>query len=165
MVSDDNGRSWQRHGLIAHAKDGDSIRAEPSLVEAPSGELACLLRSTDQRQRPLHITHSRDGGRTWEPTRELFPFGVMPQTLRLGNGVIVATFGRPGVHLALSEDPAARQWSRSLGIAANSCGYTRLLALDEHSFLIAYSDFHWPAANGKLARAILVRKVEVALKN
>jgi len=161
MVSDDNGRSWQRHGLIAHADQGDSMRAEPSLVETASGELACLLRSTDQRQRPLWITHSRDGGRTWEPARNLFPFGVMPQTLRLGNDVVVATFGRPGVQFAVAEDREARNWSPTLSIAAQSCGYTRLLALDQRSLLIAYSDFNWPMAEGKTGKAILVRRVEV----
>jgi hypothetical protein len=161
MVSDDNGRSWQRHGLIAHAKQGDSMRAEPSLTETASGELACLLRSTDQQQRPLWITHSRDNGKTWEPARKLFPFGVMPQTLRLGNDVLVATFGRPGVELAVAADREARNWSPTLTIAAQSCGYTRLLELDQRSFLIAYSDFRWPMAEGSVGKAILVRKVEI----
>lgn len=142
---------------------------EPSLVATPSGDLACLIRGTDHRQRPLLITHSRDDGRTWERPRELFPFGVMPQTLRLGNGVVVAAFGRPGMHLAFAEDPAARRWSPRLPLIAgdsknvteHSCGYTRLVPLDDRSFLIAFSDFQWPNERGEPRKAILVRRVTV----
>ncbi len=160
MVSDDNGRKWQRLGLIAHDPTGNAMMGEPSLVATENGDLACLIRTTDHRQRPLLATYSRDGGRTWEPTRELFKFGVMPQTLRLKNGVVVASFGRPGVQLAVAQDTAARIWSPMLPLVAgdHSCGYTRLLPLDERSFLIVYSNFQWPD-NGEQRKSILVRRI------
>lgn len=169
MASDDKGRTWGRLGLIAHDAKGESIRAEPSLVECADGSLACLIRCTDHLQRPLLIAHSQDGGRTWGPTRELAPFGVMPQTLRLAGGAIVASFGRPGVHLALAEDASARTWSERIPlipaegrpVTKLSCGYTRLLPLDDKSFLVAYSEFQRPRPDGKTGKAILVRKVTV----
>jgi len=169
MVSDDNGRQWRRHGLIAHDATGNTMVGEPSLVVTGAGELACLIRTTDHRQRPLLATHSRDGGLTWEPTRELFPFGVMPQTLRLDNGVVVASFGRPGVQLAFAQDAAARTWSAMLpliagaatNVSAHSCGYTRMVPLDERSLLIAHSDFKWPDEQGRPRKAIVVRRITV----
>jgi hypothetical protein len=169
MASDDRGRTWRRLGLIDYDTAGDSIRGEPTLVETAPGELACLIRTTDHRQRPLLITHSRDGGASWEPSRELFPFGVMPQLLRLDNGVVVASFGRPGVQLAFAQDAAARNWSEMLPMVAgesakpadHSCGYTRMVALDQNSFLIAYSDFKVQNDEGQTCKAIVVRRVEV----
>jgi len=44
---------------------------------------------------------------------------------------------------------------------ADSCGYTGLLALDDRSLLIAYSHFKHKGADGKLRKAIVVRRVEV----
>lgn len=167
MVSDDNGHQWRRHGLIAHDPTGNTMVGEPSLVVTGAGELTCLIRTTDHRQLPLLMTHSRDGGLTWEPTRELFPFGVMPQTLRLGNGVVAASFGRPGVQLAFAQDAAARTWSAMLpliagaasNVSAHSCGYTRMVPLDERSLLVAHSDFKWPDEQGRPRKAIVVRRV------
>lgn len=169
LASDDRGRTWRRLGLISNDAAGDSIRAEPALAETSPGELVCLIRTTDHRQRPLLITHSRDGGASWEPARELFPFGVMPQLLRLENGIVVASFGRPGVQLAFAQDAAARTWSEMLPLIAgdpvkpadHSCGYTRMVALDASSFLIAYSDFTAQNDEGQACKAIVVQRVEV----
>lgn len=169
MASDDRGRTWKRLGLIDSDATGDAIRAEPMLAETATGELVCLIRTTDHRQRPLLITHSRDGGASWEPTRELFPFGVMPQLLRLDNGIVAAAFGRPGVQLAFAQDAAAREWSEMLPLVAgnpdkpadHSCGYTRMVALGPNSFLIAYSDFQVQNEAGQTCKAIVVRRVEL----
>lgn len=94
----------------------------------------------------------RPGGLTWEPTRELFPFDVMPQTQRLGNGAVVASFVRPGVQLGFAQDAAARNWSALLpliagaatNVSVHSCGDTRMVPLDEHSLLVVHSDYQWP---------------------
>jgi hypothetical protein len=46
-------------------------------------------------------------------------------------------------------------------VQADSCGYTSLIALDDDSFLIAYSWFKRPAADGTPRKAVLVRHVTV----
>ena len=85
----------------------------------------------------------------------------MPQTLLLGNNVLVISYGRPGVQLLISPDGSARKWLPPIQVADDSCGYTRLLALGDSSFLLAYSDFNW-SEEGQQRKAILVRKFNVA---
>ncbi len=169
MKSDDNGRSWHRHGLIAYDHTRKLMMGEPCLVQTSRNDLACIIRCSDQLQRPMLITNSNDGGKSWEPPRRLFDFGVMPQAILLEKGVTVVSFGRPGVQLLFSPDGSARKWTQPLSIIAgdrdhidaHSCGYTSLLPLDGHSFLLAYSDFHHDAGDGRTAKAILVRKISV----
>jgi hypothetical protein len=173
MVSDDNGKSWRRHGLIAYDETGKLMMGEPSLVQTSKGELACVIRCSHHRQEPMLVTNSSDGGKTWEKPRKLYDFGVMPQTLLLGNGVLVVSFGRPGVHLMFSSDGLARKWHDPLpiiegnrgNISAHSCGYTRLLPLDESSFLLVYSDFKWPHPKGGICKSINVRRIEIGRKD
>ena len=169
MKSDDNGRSWQRHGLIACDHTGNVMMAEPCLLQTSGQDLACVIRCSHQRQQPMLITYSGDGGKTWEQPKRLFDFGVMPQAMLLDNGVAVVSFGRPGVHLLFSHDRSAREWTQPLSILAgdpdridaHTCGYTSLLALDGDSFLLAYSDFDHDVGDGREAKAILVRKIAV----
>ena len=142
---------------------------EPCLLPTTDGKLACIIRCADQRQRPLLIAYSADKGRTWSATRPLHDFGVMPQALLLENGIAVASFGRPGVHLMFSPDGKAGEWVGPLAlipgdpkrINEHSCGYTRLLPVSGGTFLIAYSDFKYPGEDGKMRKAILVRKIAV----
>jgi hypothetical protein len=163
MASDDNGKSWHRHGLIAYDETDDMMMGEPSMVQTRKGELACVIRCTDHRQRPMLITYSEDGGRSWEEPKRIYDFGVMPQTLLLGNGVTVLSFGRPGIHLLFSADGSARDWTGPFSLIddPNTCGYTRLLAVDDSSFIIVYSDFDWSHPEGGECKAIIIRKIEV----
>jgi hypothetical protein len=87
----------------------------------------------------------------------------MPQTLLLGNGVTVLSFGRPDIHLLFSPDGTARDWTGPFTLIddPNTCGYTRLLAIDDSSFMIVYSDFDWPHPEGGECKAILLRRIEI----
>ncbi len=172
MVSEDNGRSWQRHGLIAHDSSGEWMMGEPCLLPTSDGNLACIIRSADQRQKPLRISYSSDKGRTWSEPRPIHDFGVMPQAELLGNGIAILAFGRPGVHLLFSPDGTAKTWIGPLSlihgskgsIEEHSCGYTRLLPIADNAFLIAYSDFKHTGEDGKVRKAILVQKIMVSLR-
>lgn len=169
MGSLDNGRTWQRRGLIAHDSTGGAMMGEPSLVRTSRGDLACVIRCADHERKPMLITHSGDGGITWAAPRELHPFGVMPQTLLLGNGRLVLAFGRPGVWTMVSPDGSALTWSDAVPViegdpdrhADHSCGYTRLVALDDETCLLVYSDFQHVDAEGRRCKAVLVRRVRV----
>lgn len=169
MASSDGGRSFERRALVAADARGERMMAEAELAVSPSGELVCVLRCTDQRQLPMVLTRSRDAGRTWSPVREVQPFGVLPQIETLGCGVMVMSFGRPGVWLSFACDGKGETWSEPLPVIAgdrarpqaHSCGYTNLLPLDDGTFLLAYCDFCHPATDGRTCKAILVRTVEV----
>lgn len=170
MISEDNGHSWRRQGLIAHDPSGELMMGEPCLLPTSGGELACIIRCADHRQKPMLIAYSADKGRTWSETRPLWDFGVMPQAVLLDNGVAVLAFGRPGVHLMFSPDGSAREWVGPVSLVAgtaqavhqDSCGYTRLLPVSENAFLIVYSAFRHVAGDGQVRKAILVRKILVS---
>ena len=167
--SRDNGASWQVQGRILYEGDRDGF-TEPAFEVLADGSLLCLMRTTDGKGvGPMFSTRSKDGGKTWSRPQPVAPTGVLPRLLRLRSGVLVLSSGRPGVDLRFSLDGKGESWTaaRSLvpltsdNVQADSCGYTSLLALDEHSFLIAYSWFNRPGADGKPHKAILVRRVTI----
>ena len=164
MVSTDNGRSFQKRGMIATPGQGDNF-GEPTLAETGDGGLVCVFRKTDQRQRPMGIAFSKDSGKTWSKEVEMFDHGVKPQLLRLGNGVTALSFGRPGVELSFSTD-GGRTWTapRTVLAGKETCGYTSMVALDRESFLLAYSDFGYKDEGGQVHKAIMVGKVTVKKK-
>ena len=75
--------------------------------------------------------------------------------------MLVLSFGRPGVWLSFSLD-GGHSWTQKQAVLTGpSCGYTSLLALGKDTFLLAYSEFERPNANGQPAKAILVRRITV----
>ena len=169
MVSTDNGRTFQRRATIAADTSGADQYGEPHLAPTADGRLVCVMRKTDQQQKPMAISWSADGGKTWTPARELFEFGVWPCLLLLQSGTLVLSYGRPGVHLRLDRGGTGEKWSEPIAlvkgdaanIQAHTCGYTSLLPLDDRSFLIAYSDFKHRDPERVQRKAILVRRVTV----
>jgi hypothetical protein len=133
-----------------------------------SGELVGVLRRDVWAALPMYLVHSRDQGYSWSEPQTLFDFGVFPRLLQMGNGVLVLSFGRPGVWLSFSLD-GGHSWTQPQAIIKgdrneplkHSCGYTSLIALDKNSFLLAYSDFVLPDAKGEPCKSILVRRITV----
>ena len=161
MASRDNGRTWERRGIIGADEVGSLHFGEGSLAETPEGKLVAVLRSTCEKEHPLWIAWSADRGQTWTERHELWPRGVLPVLQRLESGPLVLAFGRPGLQLSISIDAASQVWSQPLDVATQSCGYSGLIPLDRHTLLLAYSDFKHATADGKKCKAILVRKVKV----
>ena len=167
MASGDNGRTFERRGTIAADPEGQYPMSETAIAETSSGELVAAIRSTAAGQKPLWISRSSDAGWTWSAPERLFDFGVKPTLLRLENGVLVLSFGRPGVYLSFSLDGTAQSWTEPTpiiagdheSIAAHSCGYTALLELASDEFLLAYSDFQHLDGEGRSCRAIVARRM------
>jgi hypothetical protein len=114
MASRDNGRSWERRGLVAADPTGGVGPTETALAATRAGDLVCVARTTDHRQLPMWLTFSGDRGRTWSPPQTLFDHGVLPQLELLGNGVLALAFGRPGVQLSFSPDGSGRAWTEPM---------------------------------------------------
>ncbi len=169
LVSTDNGRSFRRRATVAWDPADNDLMGEPSLAATADGRLVCVIRRTDQNQKPMAIAWSSDRGHTWTPPRSLFEFGVWPCALLLGNGVLALSYGRPGVHLAFDPAGTGERWPVQTPVIAgdpaailrHSCGYTSLLAMGDDAFLLAYSDFQHRNAQGEPCKAILVRRVIV----
>jgi hypothetical protein len=170
MVSTDNGKTFRRRATIAVDLSGNDLYGEPQLAHTADGRLVCLLRKTDQQQKPMAICWSSDGGQIWTRPRELGRFGVWPCVTLLRCGVLVLSYGRPGVHMRFDAKGAGEDWSEPVSLIKGdphkiqeaTCGYTCLLPLDDSSFLIAYSDFLHRDADGLQRKAILVRRIKVS---
>ena len=96
--------------------------------------------------------------------------GVLPRLLRLTNGVVALSSGRPGVQLRFCADGNGKTWTQPLELMpyanekdAVSCGYTSLLATSPDRFLVIYSDFKHQTASGQIRKAIKVCEVTVKL--
>lgn len=169
MASRDNGRSFTNRATVAVDRTGRDLHGEPAIEETSDGGLVCVIRRSDQAQKPMVICYSTDAGHSWSTPEDFCAFGVFPYLLRLPSGILVLSYGRPGVWLRINADGNGRNWSEPVyilpgdpaAVGLHSCGYTSLSAIGSHSFLITYSDFNHRYADGTLRKAILCRRVDL----
>ena len=163
LRSTDAGRSWEIWSELPYA--GDSAAdpkankrdgfTEPYLCFMPDGSALMLMRTCDgEGVGPLYRTCSTDNGKTWSRPAVFDDFGVWPQMLMLKNGVTLAVYGRPGLYIRATSDPAGLLWEKRLAVIEpkgiytigvyppETCGYAALLALSDHMALMAYSNFN-----------------------
>lgn len=177
--STDEGRSWHLQGRIAYEPDltaDPKGRArtqgftEPGSALLADGSLLVMLRTTDGLGvGPLYASRSQDLGRNWSQPTVVNDYGVMPRLLRLGNGALVLSYGRPGAVVRFSFDGRGDTWSEPIelvprqsdDIQGDTCGYTSLLPLSPDTFLVAYSWFKRPSVDGSPRKALLVRQIKV----
>lgn len=169
MASSDNGRSFRHRAVIGLDRASRNLMGEAALEETADGGLVCIMRMSDQAQKPMAIAYSSDAGHSWTTPREFGTFGVFPYLVRLDSGPLVLSYGRPGVWLQINPDGLGRDWSEPIpvipgdpaAIQRDSCGYTSLRALGPASFLLTYSDFNHRAADGTICKAILTRRIDL----
>lgn len=122
---------------------------------------------------PSYIAHSYDGGNTWTKPEKFDRIGVSPQLLTLDCGVTLASYGRPGVFLRATSDSHGKEWDAPIELlpfipleswtwGCDSCSYTSLLPLDEHTAMLAYSDFRVKDEEGKKRKCLIVHKIHVS---
>jgi hypothetical protein len=179
--STDRGHTWRLQGRIAFVPDSladpkasrrDGF-TEPAFTRLRDGSLYCVLRTTDGNGvGPMYRTRSTDGGRTWSKPAVIASNGVMPRLLRLQNGMLVLSSGRPGVQLRFSLSGLGDDWSEPVDVLpptsdkldVDSCGYTGLVALDRDTFLIVYSWFQKPGPDGHPRKAVLSRQIRLTAR-
>lgn len=136
LRSTDRGRNWHFLSIIAFDVHGRSVSSEgfneTCLLSLPDGRVMSFMRSgasytaslgsipspkSDERppfpykkQTPLYTSTSFDGGRTWSHADPIAPFGVLPDAVRMKNGILVVSYGRPGNWLMFSPDEG-RNWA------------------------------------------------------
>lgn len=109
---------WKRRAAITEYYD-DQLRfgfdeyCEHTLAQGDNGDLLAVFRTekcVPQDVAPVcgaWYAVSHDLGKTWSPVREIADSSTMPILTKLENGLIVLTYGRPGVHLLVTEDNGA----------------------------------------------------------
>ena len=136
VVSDDGGFTWTYRGTIAA---GDAV---PGAPEGPNesdaqrldnGDLLCLYRVGGEWD--FYKSYSQDKGLTWSPpVRMEGMWSVQPRLVRLENGALILTGGRPGLFLFLCADGRGEEWERvNLGIHHN-----RLIEQEDQRFSEAF---------------------------
>ena len=90
-------------------------------------------------------------------------------------GVTLATYGRPGLFLRATNDPACLQWEDRMELIHSSgerdtpgsvlnratCSYTDMIPLDDHTAGLAYSDFTIKDENGVPRKTMMFRTITV----
>ncbi len=166
----DNGSTWKMRGQIPNGDFKGTGFTEPALTQLADGTLYAALRTTDGSGiLPMYESRSSDLGKTWSKPTVIASNGVMPRLLRLDNGVLVLSSGRPGVQLRFSPSGNGGDWTepwelipmKSPRAESDTCSYTSLVPLDRDSFLIAYSWFHKPDPDGNVRKAVFARRIRV----
>ena len=180
--SKDGGYSWDIVGKIPFYKvggdcedllfDGSDGYNEPTFEILSDNTYLCVMRNSSWSI-PMHMSFSRDEGKTWSTPKPITPNGVKPKLTLLGNGVLVLGSGRPGIQLRFNVDGDGDVWSEPIEMMSfvdedgkyvstrETCGYSNILAKDDNTFYFVYSDFTTRDNNGNLRKSILFRKVEV----
>jgi hypothetical protein len=181
LRSQDNGHTWDVAAYLPYPPETpEDVREgynENDIAFAPDGSMLRLIRThvsyAEQAFEPMLITRSTDGGHTWSEPEEFDFTGVWPALLTLPCGVTLATYGRPGLFLRATDDPSCRKWEDRIelihsdripnapGSVVNmaTCSYTDLIALDDHTAGLAYSDFTVKDENGTPRKTMMFRTV------
>lgn len=139
----DAGRSWDYLSTVAYEPTwGSEGWSEGTLLRLPGGELIAALRSGSDRSHwkdnPLCLLFSQDEGRTWSPPHRSGIDGVYPSMVRMSNGLLACSYGRPGAKLMFSAD-SGRTWTdQTLVSAERYSGYTWIAEVAPGELLYGY---------------------------
>jgi hypothetical protein len=151
----DRGRTFSYYSTVASddAQQGREGCDDPVMIPLGKDELLCIYRTGSYL--PMKKTISHNGGASWDHPVPVGVDGVDPDLLRLGNGVLVCSFGRPGVGVVFCDDPFGEEWRDRTQIfngivrqghlpgivplEERSCCYTGIAATGTDSFLLVYS--------------------------
>ncbi len=194
LCSEDNGHSFALRGHIPYIPDNTEYEyafmcggfCEPTLEFAADGSMVMLMRCTDvfkgdKEWAPSYITRSTDQGKTWSKPVRFDKLGVLPGICRVGD-TLVAIYGRPGIFVRASSDPAGLVWDDPVEVMTaddrsglmndpparpnfhqwtGSCCNNAIYPLDDTHALIAYSDFYHLCEDGVRRKSIKARVITI----
>ncbi len=141
----DHGHSWKEDGIIAALQPdekpwpwmGNEGPNEAGLVRLPDGRLFCIFR-TGTYDNYLGEAWSSDDGKTWSPPISTGFKGVAPHLRLMSNGLLVCTFGRPGVTIMFSPN-GGKGWAAVTPIfKGKSTGYTDVIEVGAGKLIVVY---------------------------
>ena len=153
----------------------------------PDGSIIWFMRSawhgrTTYEWAPMYMCRSTDGGATWTKPKKFAPTGMFPSICTLTGGETLICYARPGVFVVGCEDGKGEEWCEPLEVMTpgdrshlanvkpkrvsfhdwdGACNNPQLLALDDGSALLFYSDFYYPDSEGVKRKSILCRRITV----
>jgi hypothetical protein len=162
LASVNEARAWELRGVVAldatPAAEQRPSRigiSEPCVEVLGDGRLLCVYRC-DTGGREMRQSWSSDSGRTWTAPVSARAVGVDPGLLRLDDGLLLCSYGRPGVNLMYSLD-GGESWRGQTSVYAGTArarpgsgdgratawshAYTSLVALSSRDVLLFF-DIH-----------------------
>ena len=165
IKSTDAGATWTKAARVFSGSG--SMWTEATVAQRADGKLIMIARRDTENSAGLTTSHmysriSNDtAGTSWSAGKGLAiqgavgtpSRGVAPRLTRIGNGVLMLTYGRPGNQLAMSFDGYGNTWSRQSTLYTNSppaggsahghpsedlgsSGYIGVAVLDATTFLL-----------------------------
>ena len=116
VVSEDRGFTWRYLSTVAGPEDVLETPKKPrpsesNTVRLVDGRLMCVYRVGSSLE--FRKSYSADEGATWtKPERMDGVWSVEPQVVRLENGLILLSGGRPGLFLWVCADGDGVAWER-----------------------------------------------------
>lgn len=146
-ITDDWGKTWSTSTPLV---GGGNI--QPSIVQKKDGTLFTLMRDNGPRPKRLHMSESRDGGKTWSPVVDSsIPnpgSGAEVISLRNGHWALIyndTETGRNSLAVAISTDEGQTwKWKRHLeydapGAEAGAYHYPSIIQAKDGSLHASYS--------------------------
>lgn len=118
IASQAKATTWRYYSTISDADpslaEGKGFEGpcETSFIQLADGDLMAVFRVGNGKGWPIYRSYSHDGGRTWTKPDALPAESVEPQAIRISNGTIALSTGRPGIFLWLATDPRATSWQK-----------------------------------------------------
>ena len=131
---------------------------------------------------PMYMCRSTDLGKTWSKPQIFSDTGIYPSICKLTDGTALICYARPGIFVTACENYSGTKWCEPLEVMTpgdrshlanivpdkikfhdwdGACNNPQLLALDDNTALIFYSDFYYPDSAGVKRKSILCRKITV----
>lgn len=183
----DEGQNWTIWGKIpfitGDAEEPEVYDSKEEGFSEPSYEILndstyfCVMRTGFFT--PVYKSYSYDAGKNWTKPEAFTSNGVFPRLLKLDEGTMIMASGRPGVQLRFNIDGDGRNWTEPVEMLPfvdengdfpkrirdwETCGYANMMAADDNTFYLVYSDFRTKDKNGEERKAIMCRKITVKRK-
>lgn len=154
---------------IGFAPDGSLVRVARTCGLYPRIEIPCFYG-------PTYIVRSEDNGETWSEPEVFDDRGCWPTLLTLKCGVTLCGYGRPGFFIRPSFDPSCKKWEDRIEIVHSSgaaepyvgcvhtkatCSYCDMVAIDDRTAGLVYSDFTVEDKNGTPRKCMMFRTITV----
>lgn len=156
----------------------------------PDGSMVWFFRSnwfasTGEEWSPMYMSRSTDMGKTWSKPERFSKLGTLPRLCPLECGTTLLCYARPGTFVQATINDSGTSWTTPLEIMTpddrsslgnikvkgkpnfhqwtGSCNNPELIAIDDNTALIFYSDFYYPDEHGVKRKTILCREIRVEI--
>ena len=178
-ISRDRGYTWNYLSTIASPLEHKLPALsegyhETDIVKIDNQKILAVMRTggnptpegTTERYTDLVSSISRDGGSSWGAPKTVYKYGVFPRLIKMTNGIIVCSSGRPGVFLLFSADDG-ETWSPPHIVTDYhakwrecSSGYTSIGEIEPGVLCIFYDDVY-NDESGRIHNIVKTRKYKV----